>query len=133
MAFGFVVPTLVPVATVLVLRLLPMTVPVVGLVAESVLELVPIEVAKLPVLAGVVDPSVLEVVPVEVRELPVLPGVADPIELVCPLRFAFVVPWLLVLPTWPMWTVGLTWEWDVPELAWASLELVARFDFARDR
>jgi len=129
MAFGFVVPTLVPVATGLVLGLPPMIVSVVGLVAASVRELVPIEVAKLPVLAGVVDPGVLEVVPVEVNELPVLPGVADPIELVCPLRFAVVAPWLLVLPTCPMWRFGL----DVPEFAWASLELVARFDFARDR
>jgi len=130
MAFGFVVPTLVPVATVPVLRVPPLTVPMVELVAESVLELVPIEIPELPVLAGVVDPGVMEVVPVEVSELPVLPGVAVPIEFVCPLRFAVVAPWLLVLPTWPMWTFGLTWELDVPELALASL---ARFNFARDR
>jgi hypothetical protein len=133
MAFGFVVPTLGPVATVFVLRVTPLTAPVVGLVAESVLGLVPIEIPERAVLAGVVDPGVMEVVPVEVNELPVLPVVAVPIELVCPLRFAVVAPWLLVLPTWPMWTSGLTWEWDVPEFVWPSLELVARFDCARDR
>lgn len=128
LAFRIVVPPLDPVAIVVGLAVPIKTGPVVELIAEDVLALVAIEVAKLPVFASVVDPVVGEVEPVEVVETPVLPGVADTIEFVCALLLAVVVPWLLVLPTWPMWTGGLI----VPELALACLEFINRC-LARDR
>jgi hypothetical protein len=78
---------------VLVVRPLPLTVPMVGLVAENVRERVPNEVPELPVLVGVGDPGVIEVAPVEVSDVPVLPVVAIPIvEYVWALRFAAVAP-----------------------------------------
>jgi hypothetical protein len=97
-----VVPTLVPVPTVLVPVLALTTVPVIVLCPASVPELVPIGVPMLTVFVGVVEA----------------------IEFVRASGFAVVVPWLLVLPTWPVFSFGLAGVLDVPEFACASLGLV---------
>ena len=60
---------------------------------------------------------------VKVAELPVLPGVVDAIEFVC-FEVAVDFTWLLVLPTWPTVTFGLTCFFDAAEFTLASLELV---------
>jgi hypothetical protein len=127
-ALRFVVPTLATVEIVFGLELPIDTGPVVGVIAADVLALVPIEVAKLAVVAGSADAGVWEVVLVELGETAVLPGAGELIEFVPALTLAVVVPWLRVLPTWPMWTSGLI----LPDPEFASLELANRW-LARDR
>jgi hypothetical protein len=72
----------------------------------------------------------LGVMPGAVTELP---GVVDPIAFVCPVGFPVAFSWLLVLPTWPTVTFGLTCFFDAAEFTLASLELVVRFELDLDR
>jgi hypothetical protein len=117
---------LVPDATVFML----------GLPITTVLALVPglpgLPIATAVVL-GLIAETFLGVMPGAVTELPELPGVVDPMAFVCPVPFPVDFTWLLVLPTWPTVTFGLTCFFDAAEFTLASLELVVRFELDRDR